>query len=126
MKTLKTIIITTTIVILGIATLGVALGHYATNPYFGGMMGYSTSIENEDWWFEMEEHMRYRWGDVVDEEWFDEMRAYMKEHFEEVRSEEWYYEMRQYMEERWESREYDYEYRYGDNQREYRRGCWGS
>ena len=115
--------IAATAAILGIATLGVALGHYATNPYFGGRSAYSAPIEDEDWWTTMEEHMRYRLGDAFDEEWFDEMKVYMEEHFEEVQEQKWFAEMRQYMEERWQSR--DYEHRYGGYQRGYGRGCWG-
>ena len=124
MRTSKMLIIATIVAILGIATIGVALAHrYSTLPINGGMMGYSTPIEDDKWWTEMEEHMRYRFGDAVDEEWFNEMRQYMEEHFEEVRNEEWYDEMRQFMEDRWESR--DYEYRYGSYHGGYGRGCWG-
>jgi len=123
MKNLKIIIIASTIAILAIATLGVALAHnYATNPYYGGMTGHSIPYEDKEWWKEMEEHMRYRWGNVVDEELFNEMKTYMEEHFEEVKNQELYEEMTQFMEDRWESQEYGY--RYSDFPRSYGRGCW--
>ena len=124
MKNLKLIVIASTIAVLAITTLGVALAHnYVTNPYYGGMMGDSIPFDDEEWWIEMEERMGYRWSDVVDEEWFDEMRSYMEEHFEEIKTQEWYDEMAQFMEDRLESQ--GYEYRFGDYQRGYGRGCWG-
>ena len=124
MKTYKVIVVATTVAILAVATLGVVLGHtYSRTPYFSGITGYSPPYQDEDWWTEMEEHMRYRWGDAFDEEWLDEMRGYMEERFEEVQEQEWFEEMKQFMEDRWESQEYGYGYR--DYQRSYRRGCWG-
>ena len=124
MKNLKLIVIASTIAVLAITTLSVALAHnYVTNPYYSVMMGDSIPFKDNKWWIEMEERIGHRWSDVVDEEWFDEMRSYMEEHFEEVKTQEWYDEMAQFMEDRLESQ--GYEYIHGDYQRGYARGCWG-
>ena len=130
MKNLKILIITTTIAILAVATIGVALAHnYGNTTVYGGMMGYSTTnidndwwtemsehmedhwneIGNEDWWTEMREHMDDRWDDVQEEGWYNDMRAYMDEHFEDVKNQEWFDEMTAYMEER----NFGSNYRYG-------------
>ena len=144
MKNIKITLFATTIVVLGVATIGLALaGSYNNSPYYGGMMGYSTpntsddwwsemqehiedhwnQIGDEDWWTEMREHMDDHWDEVQDEEWFNDMREYMEEHLDEVKNQPWYEEMIQFMEDRWESQEY--RYRYNNIPRSYGRGCWG-
>ncbi len=151
MKNIKIIIIATTIAILAVATIGVALAQNYRNPYFGGMMGYSTPRTNDnttpytddDWWTEMQEHMQDHWNEVTDgdwwnemrehmedhwyqvkdQEWYTDMRAYMEEHLDEVENQPWFDEMIQFMEDRWASRGYGY--RYADTPRSYGRGCWG-
>ena len=107
MKNLKIIIIATTIAILTVATIGVALAHnYGGSSYYGGMMGYSTPYEDEDWWIEMREHMDEHWDEIQDEEWYNDMRTYMDEHIEDVENQDWFDEMTQFMEDQ------RYEYRY--------------
>ena len=119
MKTKILILVIGIITITFAAGITYALAHRGFTPYYEPT--YFSEVDSEDWWTEMEEHMRYRWGDAIDEQWYDEMRAYMEEHFEELSSEEWYDEMKQYMEERWQSRDYGY----GGYQRGFGRGCWG-
>ena len=120
MKNLKIIIIATTIAVLAVATIGVALAQNFGNPaYFGGMMGYSTSNSDDEWWTEMREHMEARWTGIEDEEWFDDMTAYMEEHWTEVENQPWFDSMVEYMEE-------NGHYGFGHNgfsQRGF--GCWG-
>lgn len=110
MKNFKIIIIATTIAVLAVASIGAALAHnYGSPSYYGGMMGYSSPYEDEDWWTEMREHMDDPWDEVQDEVWFDEMRTYMNEHLDEVENQEWFDEMTEYMEEQ----RFDNNYRYG-------------
>ena len=116
MKSLKLILIATTIAILTVATIGVALAYnYGGSSYYGGMMGYSTPYEDEDWWIEMREHMDDHWNEIQDEEWYNDMRAYMNEHIEDVENQDWFDEMTQFMEDqRYESRyRFDSGYGYG-------------
>ncbi len=146
MKNVKTIIIATTIAILAVATIGVALASTINNsPYYGGMMGYSSTPENEDWWNEMREHMEDHWNEiddsdwwdemiehmeehwdqvpdqVQDKEWFNDMRAYMDEHLDEVQSQDWFDEMFEFT----QNQKYEYRYRYDYSPQSYGRGCWG-
>ena len=110
MKDLKIILIVTTIVVLGVATVGLALASsYNNSSYYGGMMGYSTPYQDEDWWTEMQEHMEDHWNEVQDEEWFVEMRTYMNEHLDDVENQDWFDEMTEYMEEQ----RFGNNYRYG-------------
>ena len=112
MKSLKLTLIVTTIVVLAVATIGVAVAHnYGTTPYYGGMMGYQTPYESEDWWIEMQEHMDDHWNDVQSEEWFDSMRTYMDTHREDVENQDWFDEMTEFMEA--QRNEYQYERGYG-------------
>ena len=67
--------------------------------HFGGMMGYTSYAEGEDWWTEMREHMSEDWADIEDEKWFDDMTTYMDEHIADLGSQEWYDSMVEYMEE---------------------------
>lgn len=99
MKSLKLIIIVTTIAVLAVATIGVAVAHnYGTTPYYGGMMGYQTPYEDENWWTEMQEHMNDHWDEVQNEEWFNDMRTYMDEHVEDLETQDWFDEITQFME----------------------------
>lgn len=110
MKNWKIITIITTIAILTIATIGVALAHnYSDSASYGDMMGYSSHNEDEDWWTEMQEHMDDHWDEVQDEEWFDEMRTYMDDHVDDVENQDWFDEMTEYMKEQ----RFDNNYRYG-------------
>jgi len=111
MKNLKIIIIATTIAVLAVATIGVALAqNYGNTEFYGGMMGYSTPNTDDDWWTVMQEHMDDQWGDVQDEEWNNDMRAYMDEHLDEIESKPWFDEMTAYMEEQNFGRNYRYGY----------------
>ena len=114
MKSLKLILIVTTIAVLAVATIGVAVAHnYGTTPYYGGMMGYQTPYEDGDWWTEMREHMDDHWDEVQNEEWFNDMRAYMDEHVEDLETQDWFDEMTQFMEDQREDYQYDRGYGYG-------------
>lgn len=111
MKNLKSFLIVTTIAILSVATIGIALAHnFGGTPYYGGMMGYQTPYENEDWWTVMSEHM----DDVEDEAWFNDMRAYMEEQVEDVERQDWFDEMAQFMDDQrgeyWRGSGYGYGY----------------
>ena len=151
MKNLKIIIIATTIAILTVATVGIALAFSnGDSPYYG-MNQYSSTVEDDDWWTEMREHMEERWNEidqtdpindedwwdemidhmkehwdevrqgVQDEEWFKDMRAYMEQHTDEVQNQDWFEEMLEFMQEHRE----EYSYRYNYPSRSYGRGCWG-
>ena len=49
MKNLKIILIATTIAVLGVTTIGLALASsYNNSPNYGGMMGYSTPNTDDD------------------------------------------------------------------------------
>jgi hypothetical protein len=148
MKNLKIIILTTTIAILAVATVGVVLAQsFTNNPYYPRQTQYSTPISDEewwdemiehmeerfngvdqttdgDWWDEMVEHMEDRWDnvpqEVQDEEWFNDMRAYIQDHVDEVQTQDWFDEMTQFMEENFGNG-----YRYSYSPRSYGRGCWG-
>jgi len=103
MKNLKIMLIATTIAVLGVATVGLALAaSYNNSPYYGGMMGYSTPTTDDDWWIEVQEHMEDRWSQIGDEDWWTEMREHMDDHWNEVQDEEWFNDMRTYMEEHFE------------------------
>ena len=110
MKNLKIILIATTIAVLGVATIGLALAsNYNNSPYYGGMMGTSTPYADEDWWTEMQAHMEEHWDEVQDEEWFNDMKTYMDQHLDDVESQDWFDEMTAYM----EGQNFDSNYRYG-------------
>ena len=149
MKNLKIIIISTTIAILAVATVGGVLAHtFANTPYYTRQTQYSTPISDEQWWNEMREHMEEQWSqvdqttdgywwnemlehmdehldsvpqDIQDQEWFNDMRAYMEQHVDEVQTQDWFDEMTQFMQEH----RYEYGYRYSYSPRSYGRGCWG-
>jgi len=100
MKNLKIILIATTIAVLGVATIGLALASsYNNSPYYGGMMGYSTPNTADDWWIEMREHMEDHWNEIGDEDWWTNMREYMDDHWNEVQDQAWFNEMQTYMNE---------------------------
>ena len=138
MKNLKIIILATTIAVLAVATVGVALAKSnGGSPYYG-MMGYSTTDSDDDWWTEMEERMEDHWNEVneategdwwdqmiiehmddhldevpeeiQDQEWLNDMRTYVEDHVDEVQSQDWFDEMTQFLGE--QQSEYDYGYGY--------------
>jgi len=133
MKNLKIIIIATTIAVLAVATIGVALAqNYRNTAYFGGMMGYSSSNSDDEWWTEMREHMDDQWNEIGDGDWWNEMREHMDDHWDAIQDEQWYTDMRAYMDEHlddvenqpWfdEMTEYMEEQNFGSNYR-YGYGC---
>jgi hypothetical protein len=98
MRNMKLIVIATTIAILAVATISVALAHtYGGSQYYDGMMGYSTTNTDDNWWNEMLEHMEEHWNEMGDEDWWTNMRGYMNDHWDEVQEEEWFNEMRAFM-----------------------------
>ena len=100
MKNLKIMLIATTIAVLGVATIGLALASsYNNSPYYGGMMGYSNPNTDDDWWIEMREHMEDHWNEIGDEDGWTNMREYMDDHWDEVRAQAWFTEMQTYMNE---------------------------
>ena len=100
MKNLKIILIATTIAVLGVTTIGLALASsYNNSPYYGDLMGYSTPNTDDDWWTEMQEHMQDHWNETGDEGWWTNMREYMDDHWNEVRDQAWFTEMQTYMNE---------------------------
>jgi len=100
MNNLKIILIATTITVLVVSTLGLALAAtYKNSTYYGGMMGYSTLKTDDDWWTEMQEHMEDHWNQIGDEDWWTEMREHMDDHWNKVQDEECFSEMQTYMNE---------------------------
>jgi len=97
MKILNVVIIVTTIAILAVATVGVALADNGGIIGFGGMMGLGSSTDDY-WWNEMQEHMDDHMDEVQDEEWNSDIRAYINEHLDDVENQDWFSEMTQYME----------------------------
>lgn len=117
MKTLNIVILATVIAVIGVATVGVTLAQsYRDSPYYGGMMGYSSTTDSndeysttsdtaDDWWTEMQEHMEDHFNEVdqtTDGDWWDEMVEHMDDHLDEVPQEiqdqEWFTDMKAYME----------------------------
>lgn len=131
MKTKIIIAIGITIGIVTWASIGIVLAHnFTTNPYYGGVRGYSTHYEDEDWWNEMRQYMEEHWDeidqapeqDITDEEfedWWNEMKEHMDEQWADD-DEDWWDEMREHMEEHWEEIE-DEGYHYSG----FGGGCWG-
>lgn len=110
MKNLKIMLIATTIAVLGVATIGLALASsYNNSPYYGGMMGYSTPNTDDDWWIEMREYMDDHWDEVQDQAGFTEMQTYMNEHLDDIENQNWFDEMTSHM----EGQNFDSNYRYG-------------
>jgi hypothetical protein len=100
MKKTKIAIILTAVVALATVAIGFAFAHnMGGNNFFGGMMGYPSYAEGEDWWTDMRDHMGEDWEGIEDEEWFDDMTAYMDEHLADLESQEWYDDMVDYMDE---------------------------
>jgi hypothetical protein len=100
MKNLKIIIITTTIAVLAVATIGIALAqNYGNSAFYGGIMGYSTPNTDDYWWTEMQERMEDHWNEIGDGEWWTEMRELMDDHWDDIQDEEWYNDMKAYMDE---------------------------
>ena len=97
MKSLNIIIITTTIAILAVATIGLALADNDGLMGSGGMMGSSSHNEDEDWLTEMRDFMDDHMDEVQDEEWYTDMRAYMDEHLDDVENQDWFDEMTEHM-----------------------------
>jgi len=120
MKNVKLIIIATTIAILTVGTIGVALAYnHERSSNYGGIMGYSTPNEDEDWWVEMREYMDDHWNEVQDEEWFNDMREYMDEHVDDVENQDWFDKMTKFM----ENQRYEYYYNYNNGYGYGYRGC---
>ena len=122
MKQTKIAIAVIAIVAIATLTIGLAFAHYFGNPYnYGYPSDYANSIEEQDWWNEMREHMEDRFEGIEDEQWFDDMLTYMEEHWNEVQDQEWFNEMREYMEENHFGRYYKGNNGYYSG----RHGCWG-
>ena len=118
MKNLKIMIIATTIAVLAVATIGVALAYnYNNSPNYGGMMGSSSPNEDEDWWTEMRDHMDDHMDEVQDEEWFDEMTEHMEDHMDDIEDEDWFDEMDEHMDDMMDSHDHD------DDSQNSRHGC---